>query len=814
MGIRKPFAAVLLCCFLAVAAAMPAEHVEPAQDGTMSTYIVHVASSHSPRTKRNAARLTRAYTSFLRDTLPTGIHEPAPTILYSYARAMTGFAARLTARQAARLEAQPSILAVTPDRIHELHTTLSSSFLGLTPNSPLMMESNSVTDVVIGVLDTGIYPKDRASFAADPSLKGPPRCFRGGCVSTPDFNATEYCNNKLVGAKFFQQGQRAMTSHMIGSAPASGSPLDYNGHGTHTASTAAGAPVSDASLFGFGSGIAKGTASGARIASYNVCDAKGRCPDSDVLAGIDEAIADKVDVLSISLGGGSPENLYGDALYTATFRAVREGIFVSTSAGNRGPGRTTVGNVAPWVLTVGASSMNRQFWAPVNLGNGKSFFGYSLYSGQDPYGTMKPLVYGGDVGSTWCQAGKLEPSKVAGKIVLCDVHGRGVDQGYAVKQAGGVGAIISSTASEGEYGKPEAHLLPAATVSYADAMEIRKYSSTPSPTASFSFFSTLIGTKKPPSPRVASFSSRGPNRVAPEILKPDVIAPGVDILAAWTGETPLSTFDTRRVKFNIISGTSMAAPQVSGIAALLKVARPKWSPAAIKSALMTTAYNLDNTGEAITDMSTGKKAGPFELGAGHVNPNRALDPGLVYDADEDDYISFLCALGYTTDQIAMFTESCKKEDICSEHKNVTVGDHNYPAFSVAFKSYTEKVTQRRVVRNVGSNVDAVYTFSLRSSLNNVTVDVYPGKLVFDAQHQTLEYTLTFSTTLSATNNSSPQEENSALVLSDGQHEMANPANNSSPQEEHSALVLSDGQHEVVSPMVFTWPAPTAAAATM
>jgi subtilisin family serine protease len=608
---------------LAVVAATPAEHVEPVQDGAISTYIVHVAYSHAPRTTRKTAHLTRAYTSFLGDTLPTGMNAPAPSILYSYAHAMTGFAARLTARQAAHLEAQPSVLAVIPDGLSELDTTLSSSFLGLTPFSPLMMESNSATDVVIGIIDSGIYPKDRASFAADPWMKAPPRCFRGGCVSAPDFNATEYCNNKLVGAKFFHRGHVAMT----GSSPAPTSPLDVNGHGTHCASTAAGAPVPNANLFGFARGIAKGTASGARIASYNVCG--GGCASSDILAGMEEAIADRVDVMSISLGPRSPvQNLYSDLVTIASFRTVREGIFVSVSSGNNGPGDATVNNLGPWMLTVGASSMNREFRAPVTLGNGKTFTGYSLYSGADPYGTMKPLVYGGDVGSHGCRAGELDPSKVAGKIVVCAPGGGGVAQGLAVKQAGGVGAIISISAADGEETAADPHLLPAVSITYADAVEIVTYSRTPNPVARISYFSTFTGFVNPPSPRVASFSSRGPNCVAPEILKPDIIAPGVQILAAWTGQVSPSKLDIdeRRVEFNIISGTSMATPQMSGIAALLKAARPKWSPAAIKSAMMTTAYNEDNTGGVIRDMSTGKAAGPFQLGAGHVDPNRAPQP--------------------------------------------------------------------------------------------------------------------------------------------------------------------------------------------
>uniref|UniRef100_A0ACD5WHF9 Uncharacterized protein n=1 Tax=Avena sativa TaxID=4498 RepID=A0ACD5WHF9_AVESA len=778
MGNRKPFAVVLLCCLLAAVAAMPAEHAEPVQDGAISTYLVHVAYSHAPRTTRNTARLTRAYTSFLRDTLPGGINAPAPSILYSYAHAMTGFAARLTARQAAHLEAQPSVLAVTPERVYKLHTTMSSSFLGLTPFSPLVTESNGGSEAVIGVIDSGIYPKGRESFAANRWMGPPPQSFLGECVSAPDFNATEYCNNKLVGAKFFLKGQSYYMNRSR-----TDTPLDLDGHGTHCASIAAGAPVPNANYFGFARGTAKGAASGARIASYSVCGGVGfGCTQSDVTAGINEAIGDGVDVLSISLGFDE-DQLYKDPVMIGAFRAVLEGIFVSTPAGNDGPDYAPVESLAPWVCTVGASTMNREFRVPVVLGNGKTYTGYSLYSGSDPYGTFKPLVYGVDAGSAICEPGKLDPSKVKGKIVYCVVGA--LDAGWAVKQAGGAGAIIGSPESYGDFARADTHFFPAVSVTRADGQEIRNYSQTPNAVARFAYFGiTSKGFLSPPSPRVASFSSRGPNRLVPEILKPDIIAPGVDIIAAWTGEASPSglAMDTRRVKFNINSGTSMATPHVSGIAAMLKVARPDWSPAEIKSALMTTAYNLDNSGGAIKDMATGKEAGPFQLGAGHVDPNRALDPGLVYDANEYDYISFVCALGYTPQQIAILTGGSPVQDICSRHGELAVGDHNYPAFSVVFKSYDEKITQSRAVRNVGSNGDAVYTFSYRALPVGWSAIVNPSKLVFDEDNDTLEYEVTFS--------------------------LLPTVRNSSETEAHSALVWTDGKHKVVSPIVLTWPAPT------
>ncbi|XP_062192367.1 subtilisin-like protease SBT1.4 [Phragmites australis] len=779
--------AVILACFLLLAVATATTPTDLKQDA-VSTYIVHVAPAGATRSSSHRApgNLARAYASMVRDLLPARISRPAPRLLYSYAHAATGFAARLTARQASHLEAQPSIAAVVRDTLHEVHTTLSSSFLHLTPSSGLQEASNGAADAVIAVLDMGIYPKDRASFAADPSLPPPPPSFRGGCISTREFNATIYCNNKLVGAKIFYEGYEAGIGHPIDETEESKSPLDTDGHGTHTASTAAGAPVPNADLFGFASGTAKGTAPGARIAVYKVCWKLG-CAGSDILAGMDEAIADGVDVISLSLG--SPQKtLVADPVAVGGFGAIRKGIIISASSSNSGPKKFTIANSAPWVITVGASTMNRQFPAVVVLGDGQSFVGTSLYPG-DPNGTLTSLIYGGDAGSATCEVGKLDHRKVAGKIVFCDA---GVvsdaKKGVAVDQAGGLGAIISSSKARGEFAKSTPYLIPTAAVPYVDAVEISRYiSTTPNPVAKILFFGTVIGTP-PSAPRVASFSGRGPNTPAPEILKPDLVAPGVDILAAWSGVvSPSKTdVDTRRVEFNILSGTSMSCPHVSGIAALLKMARPSWSPAMIKSAMMTTAYNEDSAGETIKDMATGKAAGPFELGAGHVDPNRALDPGLVYDAGEEDYRSFLCSLGYSERTIdGVFVRDGSVTD-CSTLPSSAVGDLNLPSFSVVFKAYGDKkATLRRVARNVGAEVDAVYTVDVVAP-PGTQVTVTPSKLVFDAEHKTREYTITI------------------LSASTGDF----------GEYTHGSILWTDGVHEVRSPIAVTWPSWSAAMSVM
>ncbi|KAI4982421.1 hypothetical protein ZWY2020_022913 [Hordeum vulgare] len=780
----RPF--VLLCVLLAVVVTAAASAAREKEEEP-SAYIVHVAHAHAPPLPRRGLLSTRAYASFLRDHVPVDMSLPAPRVLYSYSHAATGFAARLTGRQAAHLTSQRSVLAVVPDVMQQLHTTLTPSFLGLSASSGLLPASNGASDVVIGVLDTGVYPIDRAAFAADPSLPPPPGKFRGACVSTPSFNASAYCNGKLVGAKVFYKGYEVNLGGPINETEESKSPLDTVGHGTHTASTAAGSAVPDAAFYGYARGNAVGMAPGARIASYKVCWKYG-CPSSDILAAFDEAIADGVDVISASLGSsGYAEPFYMDSTAVGAFSAVRKGIIVSAAAGNSGPVESTANNIAPWFLTVGASTINRRFPADVVLGNGDTFSGASLYAGPPLGPTAIPLVDGRAVGSKTCEAGKMNASLVAGKIVLCGPAVLNAAQGEAVKLAGGVGAILTSTKQFGELAVGSPHTFPATTVTFAAAKRIKTYmNKTTSPAATIVFHGTVIG-PTPSSPRMAPFSSRGPNLHAPEILKPDVTAPGVEILAAWTGAASPSGLDSdrRRVHYNVLSGTSMACPHVSGIAAMLRQARPGWSPAAIKSALMTTAYNVDSAGNVIGDMATGKASTPFARGAGHVDPDRALDPGLVYDASTDDYVAFLCALGYTADEVAVFTRDGSSTNCSAAPGSAYVGDHNYPAFVAVLTSRNGTITQRRVVRNVGSDVVATYRATVTSPAG-MRITVKPRKLRFSKTHKTQEYQVTFAIR----------------------------AAGSIKEYTFGSIVWSDGKHKVTSPIAIAWSPPASEIAAL
>lgn len=598
----------------------------------------------------------------------------------------------------------------------------------------------------------------------------------------PDFPAGS-CNRKIIGARAFFKGYEAAKGPM-NETKESKSPRDTEGHGTHTASTAAGSVVPDAGLFEYARGEARGMAVKARIAAYKICWSTG-CYDSDILAAMDQAIEDGVHVISLSVGSkGLAPQFHDDGIAIGALHAAQSGVLVSCSAGNSGPDPFTATNIAPWILTVGASTIDRDFPADVVLGDGRSFKGVSLYYGDGLNDSAYlELVRGADCGSRLCKAGELDSSKVAGKMVVCDRGDNArVAKGDAVKQAGGVGMILANTAESGEELIADSHLIPATMVGQTAGDQIRDYvSSVPNPTATIRFKGTVIGLS-PSAPRVASFSSRGPSHLTPEILKPDVIAPGVNILAGWTGSAAPTDLeiDPRRVQFNIISGTSMSCPHVSGLAALLRNAYPSWSPAAVKSALMTTAYYLDNSGKNITDLATGEQSSPFVHGSGHVDPNKALNPGLVYDIDASDYIAFLCAIGYDSNKIAIFLKDPATID-CSAKNLTTPGNLNYPSLSVVFESGRSVVTYTRVVKNVGSSADAVYEVSVNAP-PNVDVSVSPRKLEFSAEKQTLSYEISF-TSISGTYLSSKP------ILG---------------TTSFGSIEWSDGSHRVRSPIAVRW----------
>ncbi|XVF73321.1 hypothetical protein PTKIN_Ptkin12aG0192300 [Pterospermum kingtungense] len=658
--------------------------------------------------------------------------ETPPELLYSYESAFFGFAAKLSAKQLESLKKVDGFVSVIPNKMLSLHTTHSPQFLGLSGSKGLWSSSDLKSDVIIGVVDTGIWP-EHVSFQ-DHGLGPVPARWKGTCEKGTRFSPSN-CNRKLIGARAFYKGYLAKGGNITGKYL---SARDTEGHGTHTASTAAGDHVPNANLFGLANGSAAGMRYSARIAVYKVC--WQGCTSVDILAGMEQAIKDGVDVLSISLASTSGAEPYdADFIAIGSFSAFASGIFVAFSAGNSGPREYTAVNTAPWIMTVAASTIDRSFPTIVKLGNGQTFEGSSFYTGEATKSLL--IVYGKTAGgekARYCFPGSLNPELVKGKIVVCE-QGEIPDgeKGEQVKLAGGVAMIILG--ARGEDLATSVNILPDTLLGALASEAIMKYvMSTKAPTASIAFKGTTYGTR---APMVAAFSSRGPNLVGPDVIKPDVTAPGVDILAAWPAETSPSSLesDKRRVLFNMISGTSMACPHVSGIAALLKSKHKNWSPAAIKSALMTTAYTTDHMGKPIADLGFYRSATPFAFGSGHVDPIKASDPGLIYDITAMDYVYYLCSLNYNASQMSMFVDGFT----CPKKATMQPGDLNYPSFAVNFERKAQNIsfTYKRTVTNVGVPI-STYKVSVEEP-KGVSVIVKPSILSFKKLGEKLSYQVSF-----------------------------------------------------------------------
>lgn len=684
--------------------------------------------------------------------------------LHVYRTVFHGFSARLTPEQAKLLKAQPGVIGVLPDQIRHVETTRSPGFLGLDSyHNPkgLLRESDLGSNVVIGMIDTGIWPES-PSFS-DEGLGPIPAHFKGECDGGVGFPSS-LCNKKLVGVRYFSDGLEAIEGP---TQVEERSARDSIGHGTHTASTAAGrARAQNASFFGYAKGEATGIAPKARLAIYKVCWKSG-CAESDILAGFDKAVQDGVDIISLSVGG-PPQQYPVDPIAIGSFGAVEKGIFVSASAGNSGPNSGSVSNVAPWITTVGASTIDRAFLAELILGNGVVLTGTSLYTGK-PFVEKQyfPIIYGRDARDPLC-LNLLDPEVVKGKIVVCNPsQDSRVVKGLLVKRAGGIGVVIASDGLIGKSFTTDPYLVPELAIPESANDKLFSYlNSTKEPKATIVFRGTRLGSG--PAPAVAGFSSRGPNKVSSYVLKPDVIAPGVDILAAWPDNVPPSHLseDPRRSGFNIISGTSMSCPHVSGVAALIKGAHPEWSPAMIRSALMTTSYNHYSDGKPLVDQVNYTNASIWDMGVGHVDPEKANDPGLVFDLGVDDYIDFLCASNYSESEIKTVV---KRAASCNK-RTVKQWDLNYPAIVVdssqSGKSADAEIIVKRALTSVGP---AASSYSAKvANPRGANVTVSPPSLSFKEQAEKQSFTVHFSV------GGSLQNEVGWLTWTDGRHNVTIP----------------------------------------
>ncbi|KAH9606404.1 hypothetical protein KSS87_004626 [Heliosperma pusillum] len=618
------------------------------------------------------------------------------TIIRSYKRSFNGFAAKLTEKEAENLRSAKEVVSIFPSRTLQLHTTRSWDFLGVPEPTPERL--NAESDIIIGVIDSGIWPES-PSFNDD-GLSPVPNKWKGGCHGGTNFT----CNKKIIGARGYTEDVR-----------------DTEGHGTHTASTAAGREVEGASFYGIANGTARGGVPSARIAVYKACGVGG-CQDKDVLAAFDDAIADGVDMITISLGGSSVE-FYEDTIAIGAFHAMAKGVLTVQSAGNEGDEKASTASLAPWLFSVAASTTDRRIIANVTLGNGKTLTGNSV-NAFELKGDKFPLLYGKGT-TTVCEEADakrclercLDRRLVRGKILVCDYN-----TALGVFRAGALGSLAVTRFDNVSYIFP----FPAATLNPSDFEALKSYlNSTESPVGNILKSEATNDTN---APFVAKFSSRGPNSIASDILKPDISAPGVDILAAYSPEASVSSpEDKRSVKYSVLSGTSMACPHVAGAAAYLKSVHPDWSPAAIKSALMTTAAPMSPTKNPDAE---------FAYGSGHLNPVSATNPGLVYDATVNDYIKFLCKSGCEPANIALITGN--KNISCPEEIDPSPKDVNYPSMAAlvdADKPFNVKFS--RNVTNVG-NSSSTYKANVISG-SNIQVGVKPDTLSFKSLKETYSF---------------------------------------------------------------------------
>ncbi|MFI1213493.1 S8 family serine peptidase [Streptomyces sp. NPDC020802] len=728
--------------------------------------------------------------------------------LYTYDLLLNGFAAKLTARQATELASTPGVVSLTrnetrrptdtetvgigatttttprtattaeparsgttqaPSAAPPAKGTLAPSdtagFLGLKKPGGLYSkfpggQKNAGVGTILGVVDSGIDP-DIPSLEPLPEPRPDAKIiaqkWKGSCDPGEDSARKVTCNNKLIGAQYFNKGiPESSEDHWA-------SPLDLEGHGTHIATTAAGdynvpADVPDTGISGRMSGLAPA----ARVASYKVCSRFALdCATVDVVAALEKAVADGVDVISFSLGTSFDDQGLASPEYAAMFNAAKAGVFFAAAAGNSGRG-AKVTNSLPWVTTVAASNHDLAYRTTVTLGNGAQYTGAGAYPSGVP---SAPLVDGAKAArngvdpadAARCLADSLDPAKAKGALVLCArvKNARGentrIEKSAAVKAAGGVGLVMYYTRDFDDL-VVDPHTLPTVYLTPPDGQAVKTYSAGAGSGATAEMGAAF--TERPQAPKVAGYSSGGPDVFSGgDLLKPDVMAPGMDITA---GTAPGSGDGLFKGSAGLMGGTSAATPHVAGLALLLRSLHPDWSPMEVKSALMTSATTKDNKGKPIGRFNVDGPATPLDYGAGHVVPNTADDPGLVYDSTSADWTAYLCAIG---------GPRVTGADACATATKTDASDLNTPSISVGDLLGRQTVT--RTVTNV-ARTTGVYTATLQTP-PGYTAEVSPKRLVVKPG-ESATYRVTFTRTDAAYGD----WRFGSVTFSDGRHQVHSP----------------------------------------
>ena len=540
-------------------------------------------------------------------------------VRYYYQVAFNGVAITMSPAEAAQVAALDGVQMIVRETFEMPLTDTGPTFIGApgiwNGTATGGMGSTYGEGVIAGIIDSGINViDDHPSFwevGGDGYVHTNPLADYVGVCAGGNTNPDLTCNDKMIGYR----GYNGET------------PGDSDGHGSHTASTVAGnfTQGSIAATIPVTLDIS-GVAPHANIISYDACVTS--CPSAGLLAAVNDATADGVDVINYSISGGS--NPYGDPVEQAFLSARDAGVFVSASAGNNGPGAGTVAHVSPWLTTVAASTHSRTWVNQLtNMSGGTNppadMTGRSISAGYGP----APIVHAGDYGDPLCGTPFPAGTWTNGEIVVCDrgTFGR-VEKGVNVLAGGAGGYVLANAAANGESINADAHALPAIHLGYADSQVLLAWLASGS-----GHTATITEGTYTLDPALgdimAGFSSRGPVGSLPDLVKPDVTAPGVDIFAAYADP----------VDFEFLSGTSMSSPHNAGAGALLTALHPDWTPAEIQSALMTTALTDVVKEDGVTP------ADPFDIGAGRINLNQAGMAGLVMDETLANYVAANPSLG-------------------------------------------------------------------------------------------------------------------------------------------------------------------------
>jgi len=543
-----------------------------------------------------------------------------PKIVHHLYHALNEMAMELTADEAARVRDLPGVLAVRPEHLYQLQTDAGPAFIGAADLWTHPRYGNAGEGVIIGVIDTGINFAN-PSFADigddgyDHDNPLGPGHYLGVCnAAEPGFDPTFGCNDKLIGAWGHPEA-------------GPGSPVDDIGHGSHTASIAAGnvvtatvqAPTLTQSL------TISGVAPHASIIVYDACSVAG-CPGTALSFAINQAVLDGVDVINYSIGGEASDPWRDfDSLGFKSARAA--GIFVTAAAGNQGPAGGTLGSPAnaPWLTAVANSSHDRVYRNQLTAAAGgvmplAPLVGQGYTSGYGP----RPILHArghlnarGVADDGLCLSGFPAGTWSNGEILVCD---RGkiprLQKGMNVLAGGAGGMVLANHEADGESTNSDLHVLPAVHLGFQQSQQLRGWLAPGS-----DHWASIAGAYRDLSgdfaDRLARSSSRGPDTLLPDLIKPDLSAPGSDILAA-AGEA-------NAVVWGFMSGTSMASPHVAGAAALLRNAHPDWSPAEIQSALMSTGVTTTTWDDGTTPTD------PFDVGGGRLDLATAAAAAVVLD---------------------------------------------------------------------------------------------------------------------------------------------------------------------------------------